>query len=854
MALSMTRAGAESRTTAGKWLLAGVIPWSALALGSIPTEVLVITSIAAATACGLLWMDRAVEYPAASRLILAALLLLLGITVLQAVPLPSSVTHLVSPANADIWDRALSPLREPGPAWHPISVAPPATRVEVLRGFFYGCVFLGALRVAALEDGKQFLLRVIVFSTVAMALSALAHNAVGAEKVFGIYRPRELYAYQAGRFAPLLNTNHLAAYLNIGACVSLGLLLTRRVMPRALSGSAMLVLAATSVWQSSRGAAATLFFGIIVVFGLTLYTKRSLGNSRRGALILAGCAVAATLVVTVALSEARTHLLSRDLTKLTVAKSSLRLVFASPWLGAGRGAFETVFSSVREGVNYITFTNPEDIFVQWFVEWGVPASIAGLALLGWALRPQMVLRAVRPQIGAWVAIVASVLHEIADYHFEVPGIVALAAVCAAVAVSSSPTNRIARDRKVPQWARLPALALALGTVVAAACALPDVSHSLAEERRALAASAVEKTISPAVFGELVRASLLRYPAEPFLPLMGAVRAQTFGEGSVVPWVARALERNPRFGRAHFVLARSLSGSRAAQARLEYRLAYEYDVGLRSAVVAEAPRVIVDVTSALELVPEGEAGIAMLEALVPALAERLPSTAVALDAELARRTPDATPSLRRRAQAAASDAIDHAPWCAGNSACLDDAVAATDELIRREPSKCESHVLRARLRIAKGETGPALDALNEATNTVSDPAACKRELIQLAFRVGDNARADAALDQLVRAGCGTAVQCVDIYSWAGSVEESRGHYVKAVRLYRRVLDFDANREDMLQRIGALGAHGGLLADALDAYATLAARHPEDPQWPARIAELRSRFARPSPLMRFDAGLP
>ena len=831
------------RTTAGKWLLAGLIPSSALGLGSLPTEVLIVMALAAALACGLLWADRGVRSSTSSRWIVAAVLLLLGATVLQAVPLPSSLTHWLTPANADIWDRALLPLHEAGPAWHSLSVAPTATRVEVLRGFFYGCVFLAALRVTALEHGEQFLLRIVVGSCVAMALSALAHNAIGAEKVFGIYRPHEVYAYQPGRFSPLLNTNHLAAYLGIGTCVALGALLTRRVMPRALSASATLVLGATSVWQSSRGAAAALAVGVVLVFVLTLYTNgRLLEERRRGVILLAGCAVLATLVVTVALTDARTHLLSRDLTKLTVAKSSISLITASPWLGVGRGAFETVFSSVREGTSYITFTNPEDLLVQWFVEWGLPTSLVGLSLLGLGLSPWKMLRSVRPAVGAWVAIAASVLHELADYHFEVPGVVALAAVCAAVVVSARPSSRDPNARPpASSRLRLIACALALGTVAAVAGAWPALGHSLPEERRRLAAMALDHTVTSEQFVGVMRDSLLRYPAEPFIPLMGAVRAQASADGSVLPWTARALERNPRFGRAHLVLARSLTPAHAAQARLEYRLAYEYDVGLRSAVVAEARRVVVDAPSALELVPDGEPGTAILEALVPVLAERLPSTAVVLDDELERRSSSTLTPLRRRAQAAAADAMAPAPWCTQpTSPCMTEALTRAQELIQREPTTCESHILLARLRIAKGEIGPGLDDLERAMDTVSDPPTCQREVIQLAFQSGATARGDAALEQLVRRGCGAALQCLDMYGWAGTVEESRGHYVRAVRLYRRVLDIQPDREDMLQRIGALGGHAGLLTDALDAYTTLASRHPTDPQWPARIAELRGRF--------------
>ncbi len=839
---------AESRaTTVGKWLFALVVPASALALGSVPTAALVVVSVLAALACGLLWWEGGVATSRASRTVLVALLVLLGMTCLQALPLPDALTRMLAPANADIWERALTPLGEPGPAWHTLSVASPATRVEVLRGFFYGAIFLGALRIAKLEDGERFLVRLIVFSSCLVAISALAHAAVSAEKVFGIYRPRELWGHKPGRFSPLLNTNHLAAYLNLGACVGFGALVSRASMPRALSGSATLVLMATSLWQSSRGATGSLCFGVALVIGLSFYTRKRFDSARAQGAILAACAVAATIVVVISLSEGSEHLLSTDLIKVTIAKSSLALVASSPWFGSGRGAFETVFSSVREGTTYVTFTNPEDFVIQWLVEWGVPISIVGAALLGWALRPQVLLRAVRPAIGVWVAIVVGILHELADYHFEVPGVVALATVCVAIVVGGRSSSRSSSEKlPVSSAASRAVIAVVAGTVLATVAVWADIGHTLAEERRLLSGMVVDKSVTAEHFREVVRAAMLRYPAEPFFALMGAVRAQAHGEGSVIPWVARALERNPRFGRAHFVLAQSLASRHAAQARLEYRLAYENDEALRDEIVKEALLVVDDGSSALELVPEGPSGVGMLEALAGALGTRLPSTAVIVDEALERRSPGAAGPARRRADAAASDAINGAAWCDRTTDCTARALDAAEEVARREPSLCESHLRVARLGISMGraEIGRALDRLQGAADGVTDGGECQRQLIQLSFASGDAARGEMALERLVRRGCGQAAECIDLYLWAASMEESRGHYLRAVRLDRRALDLAPDREDLLEHIGALGERDGALADALDAYGTLTSRHPSDPRWPARIAELRARV-RPGP---------
>lgn len=842
----------ESRAiAAGKWLFAAVVPTSALALGSIPTSVLLVMSALAALALALLASDReGWTLSTASRWVLAAFALLLAMTILQAIPLPNGLTRSLAPASADIWERALSPLHEPGPAWHPLSVAPLATRVEVLRGFFYGCIFLGALRIAALERGEQLLVRLVIFSTVVMAVASLAHMAVGAERVFGVYRPHEIYAYRVGRLTPLLNTNHLAAYLNIGACVALWALVARRSLPRALSASAVLVLAATSIWQGSRGATGTLALGAVVAIGLTFYVKRRFGSERGNAAVLAGCLVAAAFMGTIAFFDpGETHLLSTDLTKADVARSSLRLIAASSWFGMGRGAFETVFSSVREGTSYVTFTHPEDIAVQWLVEWGVPVSLLGFGMLTWALRPQLVLRAARPVVGVWVAIVVTVLHEVVDFHLEVPGVVALVAICVAIVVSSRPSSPSRTDRKTTPASPtvLVAPAIVVGTALASILAWPAVGHSLAEDRRALSARSVDAAMPPEAFRAVAREAMLRYPAEPFLPLMGAVRAQVNHEGSVVPWIARSLERSPRFGRAHFVLARSLVVGHAPQARLEYRLAYENDATLRDAVVKEVVRVVDDSYAALELVPEGPAGVDMLEALVTELGDRLPATAVLLDREIALRQPTAPGPSRRRAEAEASDAIGDASWCQPAAACLAAASAAAGELARREPTRCSSHLLVARLGIAQHQAQAALDRLERSLDVVVDRGACQRQLISLAMESGQNRRAELALDALVRGGCGGAADCIQLYSWAANVEEQRGHYVRAVRLNRRLIDLDPSRDDVLEHIGSLGDRDGVLADALDAYGSLALRHPDDARWPARISELRGRRAPPGPTL-------
>ncbi len=132
----------------------------------------------------------------------------------------------------------------------------------------------------------------------------------------------------------------------------------------------------------------------------------------------------------------------------------------------------------------------------------------------------------------------------------------------------------------------------------------------------------------------------------------------------------------------------------------------------------------------------------------------------------------------------------------------------------------------------------------AIETVTDRSACQREFVNLALQTKQLSRADVALERLLRSGCGDQGECIDLYSWAALIVEQRGRYPHAVRLYRRILDTDPGREDILEHIGALGNERGVVADAIEMYGILARRHPEDVRWPARLAELQNE-ARPPP---------
>lgn len=826
-----TARGERGPARAGRWLFGALLPLSVLALGSLLPAVLIVMAVLAAIACALLWIDPPERVSRAAKWLVVAWVLLLGFTLLQAVPLPASLVHFLAPANAEIWERSLSAFREPPPSWHPISVAPAATRLEVLRGVFYGSVFFAGLRIASERHGTTFVEAVVMVSGAALALVSLAHAALDAKTVFGFYRPREIYAYAPGRYGPLLNVNQLTAYLNAGACVALGTALSRRpAVPRTLVIAAAVLLAGTSVWGASRGGTASLTLGILLTVGLSFYARSKFPTARAEIAIPVVLLFAAAAITGLGVSEeARQDLASKDVSKVGAALNALALVPKSPIFGWGRGAFEAVFPSVRQSVEYVTFTNPENILVQWSTEWGLPVSVIAVGCIFLALRPGTVLTAARPAIGAWVAIVVVVLHDLVDFHLEVPAVMAVVAAAGAVVVGARAHSGGTDAGVTTGRFRWLALGASVLTIPAALWVLPNANHLLSDDRARLSAFSQDASVKEDRFRAELHDAMLRYPAEAFLPLMGAVRAQTLGDGNVLPWIGRSLEVNPRFGRAHLVLARSLAARYRAQSRLEYRLAYENDVGLREAMLAESPRLVGDADDALELVPAGALGVPVLEHLATAIHSRLPASSVLLDEEIERRKPDSVGVARRQVEAALSDLTHSHPWCAPRDACTKAAVSAARALIARDRTSCEAHLLLAKIRVQTGEAILAFDELERAVDVVTARDECQRGLVDLALETKQTRRADIALERLVRAGCGTSKECADLYAWAGDVEDRRGKAASAITFYKRAVNIDPERIELANRIGELATSLGLLSEALDAYSSLARRFPNDPRW-------------------------
>ncbi len=813
----------RSHERVGFVLAVVVIVLSPLCIGAQHTWVLLAATAISAVSAVLFWATarpRAVRQ--SSSLLVWLAVALTAFTLLQAVPLPISLLRIIAPKSADVWSRALTPLGE-GVAWGALSIDPTATRIQALRGILYLTMLLSCLRIAMRREGIEKLLWVLTLVALVVGVSAIAHPLFGLTRVFGIYEI--VNSAELRHIAPLPNPNHLAGYLNVGIATAIGLGMhaeagKQRIIPIAIAA----LLAAIQVWVASRGGVASM---ILVLLASAWVHRRAFTTVHRGtAFALAGLtAITAAFVVALA-DDARNELFDSDSGKLRSFVGMLPVIKAYPLWGAGRGAFESAFAEYRTGVGHIVFAQPENLIVQWIAEWGPFVGTASMLLTLFALRLREVMA--RPEVarGAWVALVGAFVHNMGDFNSEVPGIAVAFVVCAACVTAGvgADETRLTRWSKAPRRvaifaAMLFPLALGLGALT--------LGKSIDEDRRALRAR-VDGRETPETLVPALRASMLRHPGEPFLPYLGALNAYHHKK-RVVPWVGRTLERAPIYGRAHFVLAKSLFFSSPSQARLEYRLAVEQDASLVPAVVADIDPLIQSYDDAFELCPDGASGSNLIDAMSGRIESRLPATSSRLDVRVLSQAPRSFGSLSRKAAHAYVDLADGegAPWCADVAACAAPGLDAAAQMQVIEPNATEGYVSMARIYANQGKPQEAYRTLENATVTDSDLLV--RWVAIIANEAHDEAKLKGTLERIRRAGCDGQPTCIDNLMYAAGLEGARGDHLGVLAFCRRARSLATAHRAAVECVGHSAEQLKLYAEAADAYEWLSRKFPSETQW-------------------------
>ncbi|MGE0396534.1 MAG: O-antigen ligase family protein [Kofleriaceae bacterium] len=500
------------------------------------------------------------------------LLLFLGVAIvltsLQLVPLPDALLERITPTGHELRTYAEALLGEQS-AWHPISLDTAGTILELAKLCAYAMIAAAVLRIAVNEQGRVRLLSAVAGGAAAIALTGVVHYLLGATRLFGIYTPE--YSHPTV-LTPLLNPNHLASLMTLGAITSAGLAFHERRAPplRVLWVFVTILCIGVELATRSRGGTLALVAGAIattIIIVLQRLVVRSSGRSDALRVALPGAVIllcSLVLIVYFGGSEVRDELANTHTAELEDARSKYAawssawtLVHESPYFGVGRGAFESSFTRVHPAAGSVTFSHLENEYMQALVDWGIvgAGALAGTLMFAvYALRRRW--RGGPLTATAIGGLVALGVHSVVDFGVELPGL-AVPAIFVAATLFYVPLEQDERPRR-RRVARAVAIAALAGAGVLAA--LP-MATTLDEDHRAMRGGGLEDA----------RGSFARHPLDYLSAAQLAVVSPTAKER--LAFLNLALRLHPQHPGLHRMASRLLLASgRKQQAALELRLA------------------------------------------------------------------------------------------------------------------------------------------------------------------------------------------------------------------------------------------------------------------------------------------
>lgn len=524
----------------------------------------------------------AVQVTSRRSLPMTPLLALLGaaiaLTALQLVPLPMSVASALDATGQELRAEGMALLDE-REGFAPLSRDPSSTRHGLALLVLLASAAYVAHRIAASERGRAAIVSAVALVGMAAVAITAAHEALGARALYGVYEPRLATPVLLG---PLLNPNHLGCLFALTAAVALGLALdgTRRSAARAGWALCAATATAATLLTQSRGAAVALLAGGAVCAGAAL-GQRLRGRDLRQASsrltldsvaigVVALCALALLVYtsgtgVSEQLRDTSSDEWHAPRSKYAAWRSAMELVAEAPWLGVGRGAFESTFARVHGAAGRVTFSHPENEYVQAVVEWGVLGALVLAACIGWlAMTATRRWRTGALSAAALGGCVVVAVQSVVDFGLELPGLALPMIALLATLVQMPVRENAGRGRRGTLALRV---AACLGVLAATVSLATPATELVREAHAELLATRPAST-------ELGRALVHRHPHDylAFAHLGEAHRDR----GAELPFYNHALRLHPTHPGLHRVVARALLARGATrQAALEYAFALRH---------------------------------------------------------------------------------------------------------------------------------------------------------------------------------------------------------------------------------------------------------------------------------------
>ncbi|MBA2539647.1 MAG: O-antigen ligase family protein [Deltaproteobacteria bacterium] len=582
----------RTRDRLSAYLGLGALLVGVLAIGGASRVIVVIVlGLAALAAAGQLASRRKLDGVSPLMLFLG---LAVGLTALQLIPLPPGLRSMLSETGHDLISDGRILLGVDAATvrdeWRPLSLDPSATLVELAKMCAYLLLAWMALRAAASERGRYRLLAAVAGTAGIVTVVALLHELLGARTLYGIYAPAHVSPIV---MAPLLNANHLACLMVLGAITAAGLALHERKAPAMRVVWIAVAIGCIGVILATRSRGGIIGFGggatVMAVLIVLQRLRESRDTSRRDVLrvaIPAVVTVMCTLVLVVylggdkvrdELADTRLDELSDPRSKYAAWDSAIDLFREAPVLGIGRGAFETSFTRVHPASGQVTFSHVENEYVQTLVDWGVVGAIAFAFAIGFAalflLRRWHRGSLTAAAIGGLAAISAQ---SLVDFGLELPGL-AIPTILVASTILYVPV----REASASAARGLMRIAVIGAAVVVGLIAASSRGTTVGEDHRDL-------RDAPTL--ELAKEAFARHPVD-YLAV-AVIGSSSKDPKEQISSINHALRLHPAHPDLHLVVARWLAATkRFSQSALEYRFALQRGVKVEllvSEVIARLP--------------------------------------------------------------------------------------------------------------------------------------------------------------------------------------------------------------------------------------------------------------------------
>lgn len=723
------------------------------------------------------------------------LLPIFGVLVAGLQLIPSPFAGMVSPPMAQLQAFALEPLG----LMHPraVSMDPPATARALARTLGLGALLATALQLGRLEASRRRLFSILGLSAVSIAACGFIHLLASEEALFGVHH----FVATLPLVTPFGNTNHLAAFLSLGAVTNIALSIDARSRDAVIGWASAAVACGVGVLLSySRGGIGA-FAATGVLVGAAVLTRRDVGL--RSAIpwgVIGATVVFAGLLAFEQLAQRAETVSSVE--RLRGTKIELWPMLAQGalhyWpMGMGMGAFELGFARYQTSQLDVTFTHPENIVLQYISEVGVPLSCLLAMLVGWLVyRVWIAARHAAAERYIVLGLLGLLVHDVVDFSLELNALavcasVVLGLICAVPRPHEEPVRLVARYRVVVASALV-----ALGGLIAFLGGTP--AHTDAE---ALLGEAIRAGRSATEVRAQAVAALDRHPSDWVLYANVARFLSRQGDPrESLAWSNRVLFLRPSDARVHVAAAQALIRLGAPmQALVELKLAWilgdtsSLAIGLGVASRANAwARVLVEsrgyLTAAyrhLRSLHRDDDALALLEA-----AEALPpSEAVQLEARVLRATHEAEVGDARAA------------------------ILLLDRLPQEEQATVSIQSVRARLLMKLGEADAAIALLDRLMTGQPSEVAVGLELAAMLGGLGRPLAGIEVLERLKPFVSDASARSL-LYQREGELLASQERWGGALEAFQTASRIEPSRADLHYRLAQLYEKMGSLHSAID----------------------------------------